>query len=370
MRKNTELQISLSRLQENFNLLRKVVGQRDVIFMVKANAYGHGLVEMAQAAYDQSKIRLFGVASLGEGMHLKQKLKAKKFKAIIFSDSNLDSFAAEVYQQEESLIPVITDLEDLELFLSHRYFKRRPLYLKFNTGMNRLGIHWEDCNKVVELIRAHGRGSIEHLMTHFSSSYLPIKPADRTYRQYEHFKNIKRQLRSSGIDIIETSVSNSGAIEQNFEQKESHVRPGLMLYGAKSFSQGTWSGQCLSQFKTHVLKIEQVKQGTPIGYGAHTCHRDGHLVYLPIGYGDGVLTYYSGQDISWHGKLGRILGRVNMDIITLFFETLPEGLERGDDFYFWDGSSEHISELSRQFKTTPYQIFTGITQRVPRRYQE
>ena len=205
-------------------------------------------------------------------------------------------------------------------------------------------------------------------MTHFSSSYIPLKKGNRSYQQYEKFNSILAEFKDAGIDVRETSCANSGAIEQDFGLECSHIRPGLMLYGAKSSPASSWKGECLSELRTQVIKVCEVKKGTPIGYGAHTCSDNGHLVYVAMGYGDGILTYYSGQKITLYGKEAKILGRVNMDITTIFFKELPNEIKRGEDFYFWHPNVANITELASQLNTTPYQVFTAISSRVPRRY--
>jgi alanine racemase len=91
-------------------------------------------------------------------------------------------------------------------------------------------------------------------------------------------------------------------------------------------------------------------------------------VYLPVGYGDGILTYYSGRDFDFRGVKTQILGRVNMDMVAVFFEKLPAGFCESDRFVFWDESENSVRNLADSFRTTIYQVFTAITPRVSRRY--
>jgi alanine racemase len=90
-------------------------------------------------------------------------------------------------------------------------------------------------------------------------------------------------------------MANSGAIEQQIASDYSHIRPGLMLYGPASV-EGKWDGRILSELKSNLISVFEVKKGTPIGYGGHVCHADGKVGILPLGYGDGLMTYYSGAE--------------------------------------------------------------------------
>ena len=196
----------------------------------------------------------------------------------------------------------------------------------------------------------------------------PIRSFDRTHRQYQLFIKIKEELNSAGICIEETSCANSGAIEQNISLEETHIRPGLMLYGPNcGLKNSLWKGRPISCFQTEVIKIFPVKKGTPIGYGSHIVGKDGFIVYLPIGYGDGVLTYYTGNHFEFNGTKAQIIGRVNMDLTALFFENLPTNIQVGSKLSLWN-ENDDIPELAARLKTSPYQIFTALSNRVPRRY--
>lgn len=369
MRFNTELTVHLGRLSENFQELKKIAPNNEIIFMVKANAYGHGILEIVFHAFYVLKVNRFGCASLGEAMEIRKAFPKMNCEIWVFSDSNLNASMAKELYLDYNIVPVIHNKEDLEIILEDKDYKNLPLVLKFDTGMNRVGFNPDDVSWIVKRLKLSARSSILHLMTHFANSYLKLKPNDKTNKQYLKFQEIKALFKSESIDVKETSCSNSGAIEQSFGLEESHIRPGLMLFGPKSVnSQPGWSGKSISNFTTEVIKIMPIKKGTPIGYGSHVCGHDGYIVYLPVGYGDGILTYYSGNEFISYGKKAKIIGRVNMDMTAIFFLELPKDLAVGKCFSFWNGETNGVSELAAQFKTTPYQLFTAISTRVPRRY--
>lgn len=376
MRFESQLIVNLHHLGENIELLKKLAPNNKIIFMVKADAYGHGMEAISRYAYVNKGIDCFGVASLGEGARVRKSLKALPVgksapEILIFSDLELDK-NLDLYV-EHNLIPVISSIEDLKILLADLKLSKKKFCLKFNTGMNRLGLEEKDINELILLLKKSNINQIHHLMTHFSNSYFKITENDKTNKQYEAFKKIKLLL-GSEFKIKETSVSNSGAIEQQFGLGETHIRPGLMLYGPASVGgyknqKRLWNGKIISSLKTRIIKVREVEKGTPIGYGGYVVHRDGVLITLPIGYADGILTYYSGYKFKLKGYNAKIIGRINMDLTSVFVETENLSLlEVGDNLNLWDESQEKMLDFCRQVNTTAYQIFTAVTSRIPRGY--
>lgn len=367
MRFDTELVVNLGHLRSNIELLRKKYLQdQQIIFMIKANAYGHGIEEIASYTNKFCNIEHFGVASLAEAIYLRERLPSHHFNLLVFSELNLNNSEQAKNYENLNIVPVISSMPDLENLLEN--YPNLPLVLKFNTGMNRLGLEEDLLPEIKELLLKYKRKDIHHLMTHFSSSYFKIKQGDRTHQQYEAFQRIKSFFRHEGFSIKETSVANSGAIEQKFGLNETHVRPGLMLYGPRSVKEACWEGKIISSLKSKVIQLREIQKGTPVGYGGHISHATGIVAYLPVGYGDGFLTHYSGLDLPVGKNRGRILGRVNMDLTQLFFEDPPVNLTQGSQVSLWDETQSSIERICKHAKTIPYQIFTSITGRVSRRY--
>src|SRR5690606_6471600 len=151
----------------------------------------------------------------------------------------------------------------LKLFVKESAFQKKPLILKLNTGMNRLGFNMEELDRNIPLLKNRG---IKHLACHFARADEKLCPGDKTHKQYAEFKNMKKFLEDSGVAIEETSVSNSGAIEQKFGVDETHIRPGLMLYGPPSVKPLIWHGHQISKLVTKVITTFSIKKGVPIGY--------------------------------------------------------------------------------------------------------
>ena len=368
MRYESELLVFFERLKNNITKIKNKAKNNEIIYMVKANAYGHGLLPISKFIENKMDGKYFGVASIGEAKKLLPELQNSKSKIFVFSELCLRD-KTQIYETTSQVVPVLAAMDDLEFFLETEIFKKIPLVLKFNTGMNRLGFSESEVQEVISLCKKYERMDIFHIMTHFANSFLPISGKDRTTKQYALFVRIKQELLKAGFNIEQSSCSNSGAIEQEFGLDETHIRPGLMLYGPYScFKNRAWYGETISDLRTKIIRIEKVKRGQPIGYGSFVCHDNGYLIYLPLGYGDGILTYYSGKDFYIDETKVRIMGRVNMDLTLLFCKELPDNWCVGKELHWWDSGKNDISKFAEAVKTHQYQIFTAITDRVPRRY--
>ncbi len=371
MRYRTKLVVDLKLLGENYTQLRKLAPANQILFMVKANSYGHGMIPIVRSAVEQLEIKEFGLATTGEALYLRQELPSLQFEAYVFSDVQIELQTCTDIYLHQRIIPVISSLSDLRFFLSHLQFRHFPLCLKFNTGMNRLGIVLNDLELVTDLLKKYQRREIYHLMSHLACSSRPLVPDDRNDQQYAAFTKIKQYLQDCGITVVKSSISNSGAIEQQFGLKtETHIRPGLMLYGPSSLGlAGSWQGKNISRLETHVISFFPVKQGDAVGYGGASVPEDGRIALIALGYGDGLSTRYRGVKIACGPAQGEFFGRVNMDMAQIFFpgDQLPN-LKEGDIFTVWSHDIQDIMRLSFQMETIPYELVCQLTGRIPREY--
>ena len=179
-------------------------------------------------------------------------------------------------------------------------------------------------------------------------------------------------LASAGVEIRSTSVANSGAIEQGFGVEETYVRPGLMLYGPPSVLEPmTWEGETVSRLVTKVISTSLIKKGTPVGYGVNVADKDCLMVAVSIGYGDGMMTFLSGTKLNIKGHVGKIFGRVNMDVTVLQFDPAAETVFKPEDqIEIWNHDSRVITDIALQCKSHAYQLMCGISPRIPRIYKK
>jgi alanine racemase len=345
-RLGSHLVVHLNRLKENFEALKKRYKENNILFMVKADGYGHGIIEIVKYAFNDLGVTEFGVATLGEAITLRRHLSSLPFEIYVFSD--LQFFQPELSELylEYRLIPVISHNDDLEIVLSNPKFSNLPLCLKFNTGMNRLGLSLEKSKEIIKSLKVANRYKIFHLMSHFANASMPMGTNKRNICQKEKFKELK---------------------------EETHIRPGLMLFGATSMApqhadKSWWQGRVVSELKTKVLNVFDVSRGDPLGYGSTPCPQAGTVAIIALGYGDGISTRFMGATLYNKGVAGKVCARVCMDMTYVLF---PKGtdIKRGEDFWIWDGDSKMFMELARETKTLPYELVIQLTTRVPRIYQ-
>lgn len=376
MRHKTKLVVDLDLLAGNFDLLKSLCPLNTVIFVVKANAYGHGLVPIVRFALEELKVAEFGVATLGEASYLRRKLGHLDFKIYVFSDTNLDFQSCEEAYLDQNIIPVVSNKTDLDFLLKNRDFFDLPLCLKFNTGMNRLGLPVESVEEVVEALKKSGRTRINHLMSQFGCASLPITDGGPCAKQYNRFMEVKDFFKSSGVEVEGSSMANSGAIEQGFALNETHVRPGLILYGPSSLNKSClelsrWKGRNISQLETYIINSFVVEKGQAVGYGGIKAPDDGVVAMIALGYGDGFSDRIMGTTLRHKGHLGTILGRVNMDMTQVFFPTADLTLfAEKEKFIIWGHDPQDLLNYSceGQVQMIPYEKFCHLTQRIPRIY--
>ncbi len=374
VRHGSYLEVDLSLLQQNVKLLRELYKNSEILFMVKADAYGHGLVSIVDFAFKECGVKEFGVATLNEALFLRDQLPEFTGEIYVFSELGLSFNDHKELYLSKRIIPVLARWPDLKAYLEDaRTRSQLPLCLKFNTGMNRLGIPYEDVDKVIEQLKSKGVNSLFHVMTHFANGSLSMKNNNRNKWQIERFQAVKDAFKEAGITLERTSKANSGALEQGVGGEETHIRPGLMLYGPSSLApnirqQSLWKGRVISSLKTYILHSFEVKKGDPLSYGSTPAPDDGVVAILAIGYGDGVSTPYQGTTLHHNGVKGKVCGRVCMDMTSVLF---PPGtkLNQGDEFTIWSHEPQDIESISQQSKVLSYELVIQLTSRVSRIYK-
>ena len=385
LRHSTYVDVNFSKLARNYAKIRALVGtETSILPMVKGNAYGNGMLQVSAFLSSELNVRRLGVASLGEALEIMDSMPVfamqPKNEIVVFSDTEIRN--EELYGQylrrrdTAKVYPVIGTIEDLRYFLGRREFSELPLFVKLNTGMNRMGLSQQELLDAIPLIRDTRGGVIDHLLQHFATSWFPIRVNDFTTQQYKVFQDTQKALGDAGIVVKETSAANSGAIEQGFATNETYVRPGLMLYGPCSLTdpQPLWNGEQVSTLHTKVLRVMNIRCGECVGYGVNPVREDCVVVLLPVGYADGFLRYYSGLRVDVCGLAGSVHGLVNMDLtaVTLYPSSLGMSVDEirsvvalDAPVTIWDSNLAAIADV---VKTNPYQLMTALSIRIPRRY--
>ena len=178
-RLGSHLMIHLDRFKKNIESIQNHCPKNKILLMVKADAYGHGLSEIVDYSFRELGINEFGVATLGEALTLRRNFPEAKFEIYVFSDLQLGLDTLKEQYIENRLIPVISHFDDLNNILEDKSFSNLPICLKFNTGMNRLGLHYEKSSEVIELLKRHQRKEIFHFMSHMANGSMPMETNKR-----------------------------------------------------------------------------------------------------------------------------------------------------------------------------------------------
>ncbi|HBT20778.1 MAG TPA: alanine racemase [Peptococcaceae bacterium] len=364
-------EINLDNLAHNIREVRRIVNSKSQIMaVVKANAYGHGVYE-AGRVFLENGARYLGVAILDEAVKLR--LKGFNVPIVILGYTPVSDLGMVV---EYDLIQTIFDLDHAN-FLSEaalRQGKKAKIHIKIDTGMGRLGFPAEEKSvEIVEKIAELPGIFIEGIYTHFASA--DTKDKTYTLEQLKKFCWFLEKLRETGIDIPIKHAANSAALMDIPETHLDMVRPGIILYGLYPSDEVDKSKISLKpalSLKAQVASVKRMKAGSSISYGCtYTLKKDSLVAVLPIGYADGYSWLLSNKGyVLVGGKRVPIIGRVCMDQLMVDVSSVPD-VKIGDEAVFIgrQGAEEITAEdIARWIGTINYEVICMISERVPRRY--
>jgi alanine racemase len=344
-------------LRHNLRRIRELSGGAKVLAVIKANAYGHGLVPVAQALGDADALAVArmeeAVALRGAG--IKQRLVLLEG---VFNRQQLEMAA------KHACDLVVHSGEQLQLLESFSGARSFTVWLKLDTGMNRLGFRSEEFDEVFARLRK--LPSVREkmvLMTHLACA--DDESSQGNQAQLDLFERT-----TLGIEA-ERSIANSAGLLAWPQSRAQWVRPGLALFGVSPLPGKTGEQLGLKpvmRLGTELIAIRQVKQGETVGYGAAwTAGRDSRIGVAAIGYGDGYPRHLgNGTPVLLDGRRVPLVGRVSMDMITVDLTDFPRA-RVGDSLTLW-GRGLPVEELARLAGTIPYEMLCGVTQRVAVEY--
>lgn len=335
--------------------------------VVKAEAYGHGLLRIAQEFTDCGADCL-GVSFLEEGVLLREAgLKTPILVMGGLVDEQIERYID--YDLEVTVSSVWKARQVDTVAAAHR--TRASIQLKVDTGMGRIGQQYHTADKLFEQVSRLKNVEVKGLYTHLAAT--ESEDQSFTLEQLNRFDKVIETARSFGIDPPYIHVANSGAMIQLTERSRyTMVRPGLMLYGypPSPHLDGRLDLKPAMSLKTQVVYVKYPPEGTSIGYGA-TWKSPGNrwIATLPIGYGDGYPRRLGNRGwVMLRDRRCPVVGRVSMDQITV--DGGPEAF-LGDEVILFGGSGEQnisLWELCTAIETIPYELLCGLTARVPRVY--
>lgn len=362
----THVVVNLGQIKRNLEAIRAHVGAAKVMPIVKANAYGHGLDEVARFLAPQ--VDYIGVAVLEEGIHLR-KLGIRTPLLVL---GGIWGDQIPLYLKH-NLTMTASSLERLEQIdaAAGQLKKKARVHLKIDTGMERIGVHYYSAEGLLQAALACGNVQVEGIYSHFANS----DAADLTHArlQLERFDEVLRFYERHSLPLPMRHMANSGGILQLPESHYDLVRPGILLYGVYPSAEAarTVAVKPALSWKSRVVYFKVVQPGHPVSYGS-TWQSD-HLVRVvtvPVGYGDGYFRAMSNRaQVIIRGQKYPQVGRICMDQMMV---DLEQGSAYNGDEVILIGATAGVQvsaeDLAGWAGTIPYEILTNIGARVPRVY--
>ncbi|RJQ51397.1 MAG: alanine racemase [Nitrospiraceae bacterium] len=357
---NAFAEIDLEALSHNLGVVKKKTGNKKIIAVVKANAYGHGAVEISRRLI-KNGVSFLGVAFTGEAVQLRE--AGIEVPILVFF--NRDTVEECLHY---NLTPVIFDYGSAKKFstAARRLDRRQAIHIKVDTGMGRIGFSPDKARTEIPRIAALKNIYIEGLMSHFSDAGLQSK--DFAGRQLHDFLLLRKELRKKKIIFKYAHIANSAAVLNMPGAHLNMVRPGLMLYGY-----GDEKLRPALSLKSRILMIKKVPAGTPVSYGrTFITNRKSIIATIPVGYADGYSRKLSNQgEALINGRRAPVLGRVCMDTIMVDITDIPGVKEDSEVALIGSQGKEKITaaDIAEKTGTIPYEVLTSIGQRVRRVYK-
>ncbi len=340
-------------LRHNLAAVRRFAPASKVLAVIKANAYGHGLVPTALALKEADG---FAVARLEEGMALRG---SGVTAPIILLEGVFDAEQlAEAARQEFEL--VVHSPEQVALLGESRGGHRFPVWVKLDSGMNRLGFRPRDFRTAYDALAASKSVAPRmRLVTHLAN-------ADDT-EDISTQEQLDRFERSVAGLPLERSIANSAGVVGWPATHADWVRPGLMLYGVSPLKGRTAADHGLKSAMTlfsTVIAVKEVLRGEKVGYGGRwVAQRPTQIATVAVGYGDGYPQHVEdGTPVLVNGKRAGIAGRVSMDMIGVDVTDIP-GVRCGDPVVLW-GEGLPAELIAPYAETVPYDLLCAVSQRV------
>jgi alanine racemase len=364
----TYLEVDLDRLARNYRVIADHVAPARVMPILKANAYGHGLVEVARTL-EAIGAPYVGVAYLEEGLRLRE--HGVRIPVLIMGGivgSQVPRFL------ENDLTLTASSVDKLRAIDEHAAALGRPatVHLKIDTGMERIGVHWYSAEKLLEESLKCRHLRVEGIFTHFANA--DGHDLSHARLQLERFHEVLSFYERRSLPPPLRHAANSGAILQLRESHFDLVRPGILFYGAGPSPEvpATIPVRQAIRWVTSVVYFKVVKPGNPVSYGSSWTPAElTRVVTLPAGYGDGYMRAMSGKaEVILHGKRYPIVGRICMD--QMMVSIGGDTAYNGDEAVLLGTSGDAtitIEELASWAGTIAHEVLTNINTRVPRVYR-
>lgn len=354
MPRHTRARIDLDALRRNFRRARQLAPDSASMAVVKADGYGHGLEPVARTLAPETGC--LAVATIDEA----QRLRASGINTAVVLLEGVHEAADWTVVSELGLQPVLHSPH--QLVGSETLGGEVPVWIKCNTGMNRLGVAPQDVAAFRQRLENQPGLRVVGLLSHYACADDLSDPM--TQRQ----RACLQRLRDDHPDL-QTSLANSAAHFHDPAPDGDWTRPGIMLYGGAPLigTTGPELGlQPVMILESRVIAVRELAAGEPVGYGATwVAESSCRMGIVEIGYGDGYPRHApSGTPVAVAGQRCRLIGRVSMDMIAVDLSQCP-GAEPGTPVELW-GHHVGVDEVAGLAGTISYELLTGVSPRVPR----
>lgn len=363
----TVLEINLDHMISNLNYFRtRLDPETKIMLMVKAFSYGSGSYEIANLM-QYHRADYLAVAYADEGVELR---KAGINLPIMVMSPDEESMDAILKHNLEPEIYNFRILNALERSIKKAIQpKNKPvkIHIKLDTGMRRLGFESKDIKGLIQRLKMNELLLPQSVFSHLAASDETDKKSF-THQQYQKFIEMADELQASCNQTLIRHILNSAGISKFPQYQLDMVRLGLGLYGFSPFSEEESQLLNINKLKTSITQLKHITTGESVGYGrAFTAERDMKTATVAIGYADGIHRFLGNGKFHMHinGKKAPIIGNVCMDMCMLDVTDIE--CKEGDEVIVFD-TQKHIKEMAKIGQTIPYEILTGISQRVKRVY--
>ncbi len=363
----TVLEIDLNAIAHNLKEYQQLIKPTTkVMAMVKAFAYGSGGAEIA-GILQYHKVDYLGVAYADEGVELR---KAGISLPIMVMNPEESAFETII---EHNLEPELYSFELLHLFdqfIQQEGLEEYPVHIEIETGMNRLGFATSDMDKLAKILRSSSSFKIQSVFSHLAASEEAAQDVF-TIHQYELFDKASKELHEKmGYDFLR-HIANSAAAIRHPQLQMDMIRLGIGMYGVDSSGTGKLDLQPVATLRSTIAQIRTLKKGESVSYNRKgVVEKDSLIATVRIGYADGYPRRLgNGTGKVWiKNKWAAVIGTVCMDMFMIDITDIP-GVQEGDDVIIF-GKELPVTTLAEWAGTIPYEIMTGISQRVKRVYFE
>jgi len=351
------VEINLDAIAKNVRNIKKLIGEKkELMVVVKGNAYGHDVLEVSSVVLDNGANRL-AVARLEEGIFLR---KAGITVPILVLGLTLKEQAELLVLYD--ITPAVSEFEMLEELSKSaiKMNKIAKIHLKVDTGMGRIGIFPQEVLGFIKKAKSLKNVEIEGIFTHFSVA----DEKDKTYteNQFEKFNKVLVDIKRKGINIPIKHVGNSATLLDLTHMWLDMLRPGISIYGLYPSLEVKKTIDLIpaQEFKTRIIFLKKLPAGESISYGrTYITKRTTLVATLPVGYADGYNRLLSNQgEVLVRGKRVPIIGRICMDQCMIDVTKLPQ-VEVGDEVVLWGKQGDEVisvEEIAQKIGTINYEI--------------